>query len=167
MRGRKPLPTALHKLAGNPGKRKPSATEPKPAVRLPSAPSQLGAAGRAEWKRVGKSLLQLGLVSDLDRAALVGYCMAWERALDAQEILKREGLTIETSNGNVIQHPALGIYNRAMHQLREFAVEFGMTPAARRRVDAVPLSPSAREQEPESAEAFLFGAPSLKLVKRA
>jgi len=166
MRGRKPLPTALHKLAGNPSKRKLPAAEPKPQVRLPAPPGALGKEGRAEWKRVGSALLQLGLVSDLDRAALVGYCLAWERALEAQKLLKTQGLTTKTDKGNVIQNPALGIYNRAMKQLREFAVEFGMTPAARRRVDAVPLSPGAGEQEPESAEQFLFGAP-LKLVKRA
>lgn len=122
-----------------------------------------------EWARVGAELLVLGLVSEIDRAALAGYCFAWERALKAQRKLKREGDTVTTTRGNVVQHPALGIYNRAMKQVRDFALEFGMTPAARRKVDSNPIGGSgAGASSPEQdAERFLFERPALKLVKRA
>lgn len=165
-RGRRPLPSAVHKLNGNPGKRKAPAREPRPKAGLPSAPAELGKEGRLEWERVGAELLTLGLVSAVDRAALAGYCFAWERALKAQRKLKREGETITTTRGNVIQHPSLGIYNRAMKQLREFAIEFGMTPAARRRVESTPPNGGERTGEGD-AERFLFDAPPLRLVKRA
>ncbi len=40
-RGRKPKPTAVKQLEGNPGKRQLNANEPKPAARAPSCPKWL------------------------------------------------------------------------------------------------------------------------------
>lgn len=40
-RGRKPKPTAVKQLEGNPGKRQLNANEPKPAARAPSCPKGL------------------------------------------------------------------------------------------------------------------------------
>jgi len=44
----------------------------------------------------------------------------------------------KTSNGNAIQNPLVGIANKAMADMVHFAIEFGMTPAARSRVVATP-----------------------------
>ena len=41
MRGRKPIPTELKRLNGNPGKRPLSDKEPQPEPKLPRAPSFL------------------------------------------------------------------------------------------------------------------------------
>lgn len=40
-RGRKPKPTAVKQLEGNPGKRQLNANEPKPVARAPSCPKWL------------------------------------------------------------------------------------------------------------------------------
>jgi phage terminase small subunit len=75
--GRKPKPTSLKVLQGNPGKRPLNENEPKPPPRLPRSPEHLSEEAKKEWRRAGKFLFQLGLVSDIDRAAFAAYCQAW------------------------------------------------------------------------------------------
>jgi hypothetical protein len=50
MRGRKPLPSNVVKLRGNPGKRRPNDAEPQPAAKTPPCPACLGEEARKEWK---------------------------------------------------------------------------------------------------------------------
>ena len=57
-RGRKPIPTALKRLAGNPGKRPLTAREPKTERKAPKCPRTLDAEARKEWRRVVKLLLK-------------------------------------------------------------------------------------------------------------
>ena len=83
--GRRPMPTKLKLLAGNPGKRRLDEHEPEPASRLPEPPDHLSDEAKREWSRVGELLLDLGLVSELDRAALALYCQARARWVEAEE----------------------------------------------------------------------------------
>jgi P27 family predicted phage terminase small subunit len=57
------------------------------------------------------------------------------------------GLTILTSNGNVIQNPLIGIANKAKTAVVRFAAEFGMTPSARSRVSVTPQEKDAEENK--------------------
>ena len=68
MRGRKPLPSNVVRLRGNPGKRRLNDAEPRPAAKTPSCPACLGDEARKEWKRLAKELAELGLLTGLDRA---------------------------------------------------------------------------------------------------
>ena len=61
-RGRKPKPTALKVLEGNPGGRPLNLNEPKPVKKAPRCPSWLEDEAKKEWKRMGKVLEQLGLL---------------------------------------------------------------------------------------------------------
>ena len=56
MAGRKPKPTALKKLEGNPGKRKLNAKEPVPAKGMPDCPKWLLPEAKEEWKRLCQKL---------------------------------------------------------------------------------------------------------------
>ena len=134
MRGRKPKPTKLKLLEGNPGKRPLNPAEPVPDAALPDAPAHLDEDARAEWARTAEELNRLGLLTQVDRAAFAGYCAAYGRWAQASRALKGEGLTVETTNGNVIQNPLVGIANKAMELMLRFAAEFGMTPSSRSRV---------------------------------
>jgi P27 family predicted phage terminase small subunit len=136
--GRKPLPTKLKLLSGNPGKRPLNEHEPEPERKLPRPPAHLSAPAKREWRRVGRLLLTLGLVSDLDRGALAAYCQAWGRWVEAEESLKRYGVVVKSPSGFPMQSPFLAIANKAMEQMRQFLGEFGMTPASRTRVHAEP-----------------------------
>ena len=146
MRGRKPTPTHLKLVAGNPGKRAMNAAEPKPARALPMPPPELSDGAKVEWGRVASTLSGLGILSEIDRAALAAYCQAYGRWMQAERAITTMakddtltgGLLIKTTNGNAIQNPLVGIANKAMADMVRYAAEFGMTPSARTRVSAAP-----------------------------
>jgi len=130
--------------------------EPKPEVIRPSCPAWLAKEGKREWRRISKELEALGLLTRVDRAALAAYCQCYARWVEAEAALVKQGggmtLTCTTDKGNLIQHPAVGIANKAMAEMRSFLTEFGMTPAARTRINAKPL-----EDKGAKTKEFLFG----------
>ena len=101
-------------------------------------PEHLSDEAKKEWRRVGRLLLELGVVSDLDRSALAGYCQAWGRWVEAEEALRQYGVVVKSPSGYPMQSPFLAVANKALEQMRAFLIEFGMTPASRSRVHAEP-----------------------------
>ena len=91
---------------------------------------------RAEWVRIAAELVALGLLSELDLVALECYCLAYERMQRAEEILAVEGLTFTSEKGFVMQRPEVAIASVARKEVRDFLVQFGMSPASRSRVSA-------------------------------
>lgn len=53
-------------------------------------------------------------------------------------MLQRHGVVLKAPSGFPVQSPYLAIANRAMEQLRQLLSEFGMSPASRARVQALP-----------------------------
>ena len=82
-RGRKPKPTAVKLLEGNPGKRGLNAGEPKPEKKAPRCPAWLEAEAKKEWKRMAKQMERLGILTEIDMAAFAGYCQAYARWKEA------------------------------------------------------------------------------------
>jgi P27 family predicted phage terminase small subunit len=144
-RGRRPKPSAIKKAAGNPGKRKLNAREPRPVIGIPECPPHLDAVARQEWDRVAPLLIRVGCITPLDRAALVCYCQAWSRLVDAEQNLIKFGKVVKTPRGYPVQNPYLSISNAAMSTIERFATEFGMTPSSRSRINAGvdPLPPGS------------------------
>ena len=127
------LPTRLKLLKGTLEPGRLNLNEPQPEIKLPKPPEELGPKGRQEWRRVGRQLLTLGIVSELDRPALALYCKAWERWSEAEAQLKEFGIML-IRNEFPVQSPYLKIATEAMVQMRALLIEFGMTPASRSRV---------------------------------
>lgn len=142
IRGRKPTPTHLKIVRGNPGKRQISDREPVPTPELPTPPPHLADEAKVEWGRVSEELYRIGLLSGIDRAALAAYCQAYARWVHAEVALARmaerdhhtQALMVKTSNGNAIQNPLVGTANKAMNDMVKISAEFGMTPSARSRI---------------------------------
>jgi len=78
-----------------------------------------------------KLLEPLGLVTQVDRAALAAYCQCYSEWVHANEVLEREGLTFSTPNGYVQQRPEVAIRQKARADMLRFAARFGLTPADR------------------------------------
>jgi len=144
-RGQKPKPTQLRMLEGNPGKRPLPKREPVVQASLPGAPDHLSAEAREEWDRVAVELHNIGVLSEFDRAALAAYCQAYGRWVQAERKLTElgvsdpvwSGLLVTRLNGAATQSPLVSIANKAMHEMMRFAVELGMTPSSRTRVERV------------------------------
>ena len=144
--GRKPKPTALKLVTGNPGKRPLPKAEAVIALSEPTPPAFLCDDAKVEWGRVCSVLYAAGLMTELDRAALGAYAAAYGRWAQAERALNRmaakdelnAALMIKTTSGNAIQNPLVGIANKAKADMVRYAFEFGMTPSARSRVTATP-----------------------------
>ena len=116
--GRKPSPTTLKELKGNPGRRPLNEDEPKPSVHLPNPPAHLSPMARREWRRAGAFLVEMGLMTDLDVAALAGYSVAYARWCDAEKVLRKCGLMVKDGEGLPVQSPYLAVANKAYDQMR-------------------------------------------------
>ena len=95
----------------------------------PVAPGWLSDEARAEWDRVVPELARLGVLKAEDRATLAAYCETWALFVEATAIVALEGMTIEAKQG-MLPHPAVGIARNAGRELRTWAGQFGLTPAA-------------------------------------
>jgi P27 family predicted phage terminase small subunit len=130
----RPKPTALRVIQGNPGRRPYNEKEPKPRLGIPPCPKFLNKAARAEWRRVTPLLHEVGLLAQIDRAALAAYCQAWGRWVETEQLLSKTGTLVKSPNGYPMPHPLLAIANKAMMQMRALLLEFGMSPSSRSRL---------------------------------
>lgn len=95
----------------------------------PNPPTWLSREAKAEWKRVVPGLTRLDLLKEEDRAVLTAYCETWSTFVEATRIVHREGMTIEAKQG-LLPHPMIATARNAGRELRTFAAQFGLTPAA-------------------------------------
>jgi len=133
-RGRKPKPTALKVLEGNPGKRPLNEKEPQPKRKAPRCPSWLEPEAKKEWKRMAKTLETIGVLTQVDKAAFAGYCQAYARWKEAEEFLTQHGTIFKTPSGYIQQVPQVAIARNYLQIMKDFCSEFGLTPAARTRI---------------------------------
>ena len=133
-RGRKPKPTALKVLEGNPGGRPLNPNEPSPGKKAPRCPGWLEDEAKKEWKRMGKILEQLGLLTEMDMAAFAGYCQAYARWKEAEEFITQHGTMVRTPNGYLPLVPQVRIAPTNPKFMLKFCAPFGLTPSARSRI---------------------------------
>lgn len=142
MAGRPRKPTALKIRDGEKNKNRINRNEPKPEVSRPTCPQHLSGAAKYEWRRIAPELEKLGLLSQIDRAALAAYCSAYGRWVEAENQLKKlalmspqtKGLLYKTPNDNLIINPLVRISKDSLEFMHRYLVEFGMTPASRTRI---------------------------------
>jgi len=138
MRGRRPKPSRLKLLTGNPGKRPLNADEPRPEVAIPECPAELGPVAHREWDRMAPQLASLRILTQLDRAALAAYCGAYAMWAEATEAIQKFGTMVKSPTGYPVQSPYVSIANRQTEIMMRIASEFGFTPASRSRISAPP-----------------------------
>jgi P27 family predicted phage terminase small subunit len=136
--------------------------EPKPALVRPSCPAWLTLQAKREWRRIAKELEILGLLTRVDRAALAAYCQCYGRWWQAEKVIQERGFVTEVfrldAEGNEVtsylqQRPEVSISRNMLMLMKAFLTEFGMTPAARTRINAKPL-----EDKGAKTKEFLFGS---------
>lgn len=159
-RGPRALPANVHLLRGNPSK-KPGAAlfdEFRPEVEIPGFPSWIWPEAKKEWKRITVELERYGLVSKLDRSALVLYCQAWAKMVWAEQQLARamklaeekraeaeargeeyaggDGIMVRTASGNFTYSHHWVVGRHASAELKRYLDLFGLSPSARSKVVA-------------------------------
>lgn len=134
--GRKPKPTAIKKLEGNPGKRRLNEYEPIPENKAPKCPMWLEPEAKKEWRRTAKRLEALGILTEVDMAAFAGYCQAFARWKEAEEFISKHGTIVKTPSGYWQQVPQVSIAQTYLKIMHKFCEQFGLTPSARSRIIA-------------------------------
>ena len=138
MKGRKPKPTALKLLQGNPGRRAVNTAEPKHGALDAAVPVELvDAAARAEWSRVATVLAAHGHVTTVDRATLLGYCLKYAQWQALEREAAAHPFIVKSPSGYPLPNLALGMANKAFALVLKAAAELGITPSSRSRVHAV------------------------------
>lgn len=132
--GRKPKPTALRLLDGD-RKDRINEHEPIPRGLPPVCPEDASADVRSIWDYTVRELDHMGLAFACDRDALRAYCEAVATHRKASAILARSAVLVKGQKGNMVRNPAVGLQRDAANTLRLFAVEFGLTPSARSRIE--------------------------------
>ena len=134
MRGRKPKPTHLKLIEGNPGKRPINGREPKPPTDQPTCPAHLSPTAKAEWKRRAATMNAIGLLTRIDRTVLATYCQAYGRWVEAERKLAETPPLLKTPAGYVQVSPWITISNKQVELMTWLMAELGLTPSARSRL---------------------------------
>jgi len=153
MVGRKPKPTAIKILAGNPGKRPLNDREPKPGPADPRVPrGKLPPEGKKLWRVLAEHLVRLGVLTKLDLPALEFLCLHYAVGREAVEMLVRDGIVADGVNGTIKKHPAVSVLSENSRLFKAYAIEFGLTPSSRVRIQSEPI-----EKEKTLAEMLFEG----------
>jgi P27 family predicted phage terminase small subunit len=147
MRGRKPTPTALKKMAGTFRADRANADEPQGEACLPRCPAHLTGEARKTWTRAGKALLALRVMTAADYATLSMFCTTWGRHVEAEGKILELGPIVKGAGGGAIVSPWCHVSTKAIEQCTKLATELGMTPSSRARVKTVPKSEPADPME--------------------
>ena len=147
-RGRKPKPTPLKVLEGNPGKRPLNDREPVPPKATLKCPAWLLPEAKKEWKRLAPALEAMGVLTMADLTAFEGYCQAYARWKEAEAFITQHGSIFQTPSGYVQQVPQVSIAQQNLKIMQSFCSEFGLTPAPRARIIAGAGSEEGASEDP-------------------
>lgn len=153
-KGRRPLPTAVKALRGNPGKRELNEAEPIVGAGDPVCPEGLHADAKKEWDEILPILKRMKVITAADSKALAAYCNLFHRWQQAEREIERLGIMLgapvlleqwvenvaDPSKSGFVKtvagieykkNPAVGISFEAQKAMKSFLIEFGLTPASR------------------------------------
>lgn len=134
MRGRRPKPTHLKRLQGNPGKRALNEAEPVPEGDLYAAPEWMSDAQRESWA-YAITHAPYGLLKQLDASVLAIWVVAEDLHRQAAEKVTQYGLLTKSPNAGLpLQSPYLAILNKQAQIMLKAGAELGFSPASRTRV---------------------------------
>ena len=160
MRGRKPKPTQIKLVTGNPGHRPPPPDEPRPTAKIPKCPCHLDAEAKREWRRMAKELDDLGILPSIDKAVFAVYCESWSLSKQVEKHLQKEGMIIrakvkETTHpdGTVVRtggapmiNPRYKLKMMAVDKMMKALSEMGMSPSSRGRVSVAKKKAASQQQ---------------------
>lgn len=144
MAGRRPTPTKLKILEGNPGKRPINNIEPEPEPGIPDMPEWLNAFPVAveEWNREAEILDGMGILTKADRGALAQRCYLYSEIQQMALEIQKEGRVAYTSRmdsqGNEIMdakaNPKTTQLKNLITEYRQLGSLFGLDPASRTKL---------------------------------
>ena len=147
-RGRKPKPTMLRVLQGNPGKRALNHEEPAYRPGAPDKPAFLDDFASEEWDRLTEMLAAARVITTGDSGILIVACDAYSQLRQCQKFLKEKGsLSYDASSvgggTSYKPYPEAAQLNVARRQYQSALSELGLSPSSRSKVKTLPEPPKA------------------------
>lgn len=139
--GRKPKPTVLKVLQGNPGKRPLNNDEPMPAVGAGRPPSWLDRAAKAHWKELAPMLTRLGVLTEADRPAFTMLCQAWSEWRAAVRMLKGQDTIFVAESGYTQVTGYVSLERLRKRDYQQLGAKFGLSPSDRTAIKVQPQQP--------------------------
>jgi P27 family predicted phage terminase small subunit len=137
--GRKPKPTRLKILQGNPGHRRLSKNEPKPARSTPVPPEWLDPLAKEEWGRIVPELEAIDLLTRVDGFVLEAYCTCYAQWVKHEQAIAKIGTVYQPGTKKASKYlrqlPHVAIAQKYLAEARAFAEQLGLSPSARSRID--------------------------------
>lgn len=142
MSGPPPKPTSMLKLAGSWRANKRQG-EPTPTHAPPAMPEWLDDEGKGAWKQLVPILTRMRVLTEADGFALAVLCEAWSRYRRATDMLAQYGDVYPVKNPDgslkmLRRSPYSAMQMELALNVRRMLAEFGLTPAARGRLIALP-----------------------------
>ena len=92
---------------------------------------------RAAWEYYLPILIEMGVITQADRALFTAYCVAVSTLKAAQKEIDENGLIVQGATGPK-KNPAITIGDEAMRMIRLLGADLGLTPASRPGLHANP-----------------------------
>jgi len=114
----------------------------------------LSSDGQVAWGRLTVLLDRMGVLTEADGFALERLCDCYSEILALREVIDEQGRTYETTStqGELVlkANPAVAMLADVDRRFKSYLVEFGLTPAARSKVQVKDDEP----KEDQFAEFF-------------
>ena len=124
-------------MEGYPGKRALNPHEPKPTVGEPTMPKGMSAGARRYWRSFVDMLIGIRVLTEADGQALKVLCVNLDECDDLQKSIKKTGWLIKNPSGAIHTNPLVAVEMQKRREVMNGLKEFGLTPSARTRVQAV------------------------------
>ena len=141
-------PTQVKQLAGTLRADRMNPNEPVGTVlnKMPPCPSHLNGGARKTWFKVGRALINMGVLTWVDLHGLAAYCVVHARWEEVETQLQTYGVML-SQDGRLFPSPYLKIAEDCLKQMRAWMTEFGITPSSRSRVTAQKKEPADLGEE--------------------
>ena len=106
--------------------------------RMPPAPKDLSDEARKQWQRLAPAVKETGAMTASDLIAFELLCRTLATAIEAEEIIAKEGATIAAGSGGRKAHPALAMMATARAQATALLAQFALTPRGRATIAPAP-----------------------------
>jgi P27 family predicted phage terminase small subunit len=142
VRGRKPKPTWLKLVAGNPGRRPLNRSEPLPEGALVDDPPDWLTPSQKDIWRAAIENAPPGLLRRIDESVFLVWVIAKDLHRTASERIAQTGTLIRMPHSPMaLQSPWVLVMNKQAAIMIKAAVELGFTPSSRSRISIEPVRP--------------------------
>jgi P27 family predicted phage terminase small subunit len=131
---RRPKPTALEILEGNPSQHAVNRFEPQFDHVIPECPDHLNKEAKKLYQRVAAMLHRAKIMTEADQIILASLCQSHAILAAAHRELNRSKLMVDSKVGGPRVTPLFKIINESTNTVARLCQELGLTPSARSKL---------------------------------